>query len=453
MLKRIPTITWPLLAAAATMAVGVALRLRTAGYDGPPEQGAFNAYIFGQFGAYSDVSSLYFRDQLWRDPVPYLGYPLEYPVGIGLFTWALTALTSGLMPYLLATAVVLCLAGLLLIRLGGAFPGANLWLLALSPSLALYAVLNWDLLGLVPLVGALILLRRGRDGWAALALALAVWTKLFPIVVLPLAVFDRLLRRRWRDAATLCGVFGLASVAINAPFAVRLTPDGPRLREAWGYFFTFNAARPREVNLWNLIDRFGRRFSTGEINAYSTVLLLAGGLATLLLVWYAARAGDDPARDRFLVGGLTLLGWWLFINKVYSCQYSLWIATLIVLARAPAALVVAFTAADLWYYQARFTEYFLGWSLQADGAVWVNYEVLWIATAVREAAILAVIGWAGWQLVGWGRGVPLALPRLPRLAAWPDRRGVPRRLALQRRAVAVVARDDERRPPTDGYRP
>ena len=453
MLKRIPPITWPMLAAAATMAIGVALRLRTADYTGAPEQGEFNAYIFGQFGAYSDITSLYIRDQLWNDPVPYFGYPLEYPVGIGLVSWALTALTDGMMPYLLATAAVLVAAGLLIVWLGRYFAGANLWLLALSPSLALYVVLNWDLLGILPMVGALVLLRRNRDGWAGLLLAGAVWMKLFPIVLLPIAVLDRLLKRRLRDAALLCGVFGLASAAINAPFALRLTPDGPRLRDSWLYFFRFNQERAREINLWNLIDRYGDRIATAEINTYSTLLLLAGCAATLLLVWHASRGVEGRVRDLVLVGGLILLSWWLFINKVYSCQYSLWIATLAVLARLPTPLIVAFTATDLWYYQARFTEYFLGWSLRADGAVWVNYEVLWLATAAREIAILSIIGCAGWQLVRCGRGAPALWPLRPLPLPWQGRWDAARqRPVLRRQAVPVVAREDDRQAAPDRYR-
>jgi uncharacterized membrane protein len=441
--KRIPPIIWPMLAAAATMAVGVLLRLRTARYTGAPEQGEFNTFIFGQLGAYSDITSLYIRDQLWNDPVPYLGYPLEYPVGIGLVSWTLTALTDGMMAYFFATAAVLAVAGLLVIWLGRYFAGANLWLLALSPSLALYVVLNWDLLGILPMIGALVLLRRNRDGWGALLLTGAVWMKLFPIVLLPIAVLDRLVKRRWRDAALICGVFGLASAAINAPFALHLTPDGPRPRAAWLYFFHFNEDRAREVNLWNLLDRFGQRFSTAEINAYSMILLLAGCAATLLLVWHASLGNEGRTRDLILVGGLLLLSWWLFINKVYSCQYSLWIAVFAVLARVPTPLIVAFTATDLWYYLARFTEYFLGWSLQADAAVWVNYEILWLATAARELAILVIIGWVGWQLVRWGRGAPMPWSRHLSDAPWPGRWSAARqRLAPQRQAVTTVARDD-----------
>src|SRR4051812_14222409 len=73
---------------------------------------------------------------------------------------------------------------------------------------------------LIKMIAALILLRRNRDGWAALVLAGAVWIKLFPIVLLPIALLDRILKRRWRDTAILGGVFALASAAINAPFAL-----------------------------------------------------------------------------------------------------------------------------------------------------------------------------------------------------------------------------------------
>jgi hypothetical protein len=75
---------WPLLVAAGITLFGVSLRIPIAGYGGPPIQVEFNAYIYRFPSAYSDVASLYFRDQLWRHPLPYFDYALEYPVGIGL---------------------------------------------------------------------------------------------------------------------------------------------------------------------------------------------------------------------------------------------------------------------------------------------------------------------------------------------------------------------------------
>ena len=45
-------------------------------------------------GLYSDIGMLYTRDQLWLHRIPYIDYPLEYPVGIGMVNW-FAALVTG----------------------------------------------------------------------------------------------------------------------------------------------------------------------------------------------------------------------------------------------------------------------------------------------------------------------------------------------------------------------
>src|SRR5207253_2278694 len=118
-------------------------------------------------GAYSDVATLYFRDHLWRHPVPYVDYPFEYPVGIGFLTWLVGFVDVGLAPYLLATGAVMLVSGLLTLWVGRTFASANLWLLALSPALVLYVLLNWDMFAVFLTVTALALLHHRRDGWGA----------------------------------------------------------------------------------------------------------------------------------------------------------------------------------------------------------------------------------------------------------------------------------------------
>lgn len=397
------SIYWPLGVAAVIMAVGVGRRLVAEWYSGPPEQGSFNAFIFGSFGAYSDVTSLYVRDQLWTHPIPYFNYPLEYPVGIGLLSWLANWMTSGMVPYYLLTAAVLVACGLGTIWLARQFEDANPWLLALWPTLALYIVMNWDALSLLPTVAALLLFRRDCDGWGALALTAAVWAKFFPIVLVPLVIWDRGLRGRWRDAGRIAGIFGLGSLLINAPFALQLWPPG--LRESWLYFFRFNQERPIQnwsANLWNLVDGLG--LSTGQINFLSALLLLAGLALVLGLLALAHHQGHGLGRDLLLPAAVALIGWFLFINKVYSVQYSWWIAVLFALIAARStlatSLAAAFAAADLVYCMAIFNEFYLGWSARnAAAADWMYAQAIWPATLLRETLTLAIIVWAAWQLL------------------------------------------------------
>lgn len=344
-------------------------------------------------GLYSDIAALYARDHLAGHPVPYFGYPLEYPVGMGLVIWLL-GFVHGARAYFLATAVVLAVAGALTVRLGRAIPGANLWPLALSPTLLLYTALNWDMLAILLLVGALVLLGRDRDRWGALLLAGAVWTKFFPIVVAPLVVLDRLLRRRWRDALEFAGLFAAASVAINAPVALEVTPGGVRPRDAWLWFFRFNQGRAREANLWNLLDPFGLTPSTARINTWSAILLALGLAVAGALLVVAHRRGAGRDGEALLAATLMALAWWFFINKVYSPQYSLWLAALLALLAAPPLLAAVFAVADLAYFGA-----ILVAVADYTWSGWMNAPVLLAPTAVREAVILAIVAWAAWRVV------------------------------------------------------
>jgi hypothetical protein len=340
-------------------------------------------------GAYSDITQLYFRDALWRHPLPYVDYPLEYPVLVGGLVW-LAGSFRHVVPYFCVTAALLIGAGLLTVQLGAQFAGANLWVFALAPALPLYVVLNWDMLGVALTVATLLALRRDRDGLAGLLLAMAVWTKFFPLVILPLAVWDRLLRRRPRDAGRLVGVFSLVSVAVNAPVALVHGPDGWALRAGWLHFFRFNRDRPLELNVWNLLARWGP--TTAQINAASALLLVLGLVVLALLLAVVRRRDGARAGDLLLPATLAALGWWFFVNKVYSPQYSLWLIALLALAGVPARLGAAFAGIDVGYYVASFIALRLGLQGRPATGWWLDL-VLLPAMVLREAAILVMILW------------------------------------------------------------
>ena len=388
----------PLTVAAAMMALGIAARLA-----GLP---------------ISDFTLIFRRAQLGRAPlpIPYVDYPLEYPVGLGLLIWLANAVAGDMTAFFCVTAGLAAAAGLALVWLARAFEGANLWLLALAPALPLYVALNWDLVALAPTVAALLLFRHDRDAGGALLLTVAVWTKLFPVVLLPLVLLDRALRRAWRGAATIASVFALGSLLVNAPFALERAPAaaglpgvaGWRLREGWLYFFRFHQERPREVNGWNLLELVSLPLTTAQINRYSALLLAAGlGAIMLAMAIGPCRArGDmgvrDGARggDRLVPAGLAALGRWLFVNKVYSQQYSLWLLVPLALLAAPPAIGVSFAGVDLADFVASFTSIYLRW-LGSPATDPFQLLVLLPVTVLREGLILAIVVWAV-RLMGRG---------------------------------------------------
>ena len=91
-----------------------------------------------------------------------------------------------------------------------------------------------------------------------------------------------------------------------------------------------------------------------QINTLSAVLL-AGGVALIMaLMWYSRLREAGKARDLLLPASLAAIGWFFLINKVYSPQYSLWLAVLLALLAAPPALAVAFAAVDVLYFASSF---------------------------------------------------------------------------------------------------
>jgi hypothetical protein len=101
----------PLLAAAGLTFIGILMRWPNMIYDGPPTSDAYVGYALDRF-AYSDVAMLYFRDGLAAQPLPYLDYPFEYPVGIGLVVYLASLAAPTFPSYFLLTSLFLATCGI-----------------------------------------------------------------------------------------------------------------------------------------------------------------------------------------------------------------------------------------------------------------------------------------------------------------------------------------------------
>ncbi len=405
----------PLVAGAALMAYGIALRRTTFTYHGAPEQGAFNSFAFAHLGAYSDIASLYFRNHMWQHALPYVHYPFEYPVGTGLFAWLMSLVGGGVGGYLAVSAAVLALCGLLTIRLIGRLHRANPWLLALAPALATYVVLNWDLLSIAALVVALVLFDQRRDAWGGLALGVATWTKFFPILALPVVLWARLLdehgtRRRAIVFTRIVAPFAAISVAFNAPFMFKSGAHGGlAISSNWLHFFRYNANRRGGGGLWALIDSGHLPLST--VNLASGIATVVGIALILGMVAWARRRRGALAYELLGPAMLACLGWFFFVIKIYSPQYGLWVMALLAIAGAPIALAVAFASADLAFFVSAFASARMG-----PNDTWFNVHVVRTWVAIREVVLLLVIAWAIWMIIGRRRR---SSPQMPVLETEP----------------------------------
>jgi uncharacterized membrane protein len=302
-------------------------------------------------------------------------------------------------------ALVLVGCGLATIWLLGRFPSANPWLLAISPTLALYVVLNWDLLSIVALLFSLWLFQRRRDGWSAVALGVATWTKFFPVIALPVLLAARLLEtrdaplhERARTLARILIPFAAVTVVFNVPFLIA----GGEAASRWFYFFRFNAWRGVGGSLWSLIS--DGRMGGPTANADSAILTVAG-LAVIFAVFVWAHRRDAGSDQLLAPTLLACFAWFFFAIKAYSPQYDLWVMVLLALAGARASLGIAFCAADVGYFVMAFT-----WLRISSKAHWFGSDVLRPAVAIKTAMLFVVVAWALWSIVR---------PRLRRSSALP----------------------------------
>lgn len=380
------------LLAAVLVATGLSLLLRapTFSYAGAHTQAAFNDFAFSHIWSYSDVASLFFRDRLWRHPAPYFDYRLEYPVVTGAFVWVASLVPRSVGAYLGVTAAMLGACGAATVALMRSIPRANPWLLALSPTVVLYAVFNWDLLALALTVAALALFVADRLRPAGAVLALATWAKVFPVVFLAIVVIALIGRRRGRHALGLVASFTLVSVAVNLPVALELHGGGVRLRHAWSYFITLNTHR-RGLSVWSL----GPHLTTAQLNLASGLLAIAGVGLALAIVWrHRTRV---PAGLLLAPAGLACLAALFAVNKVNSPQYSLWVVALLALCGAPIALVLAFGVFDVAFFGADFTSLFLAQHAPTVHDVF-HARVVHPAVAVRELFLIGIYCWSLWLI-------------------------------------------------------
>ena len=367
------TLIRPSVVAIALMLASIALRLPAVlGYHGPPEPHPFNVREMGIPGAYSDIAHLYFRDQVWRHPLPYFDFRFEYPVLTGVFVWIASFAHASVAQYLVVSGLLLAVCGWLTVRLIARFEGANQWLFATAPALAFYSALNWDLLGLCLLVGALLLFERRRDVAGGAVLALGASAKLFPIVVLPIVVALRVADRRWRSAVWTAAAFAAVTLAVNAPFAI----DTARcaVRSSWLYFFDLTNQRPPRATIWKPLLGHGA-------DAVATPVLLVG---LALIVALAVHSRRRPGGSLLPASAAALL--WVFAAaKVYSPQYALWIFALLAIDGVPVAWVIALAGIDVLIFVTTFGPLYPG--------VQAFHPVQWVAYGLRQVLTGALVVW------------------------------------------------------------
>jgi uncharacterized membrane protein len=360
---------------------------------------------------YSDVPYLYTGRGFAERLPPYTDthgryQALEYPVVIGYFAYGAALVTHALsgwpdvsgrasVPadqvyaqpgvaeeswlYFKVTAVLLAPFALLAAWfLAGTHRGRP-WdaaLFAAAPTLALAALINWDLLAVAAVAGALWAWSRDRPVLSGVMLGLGVATKLYPLFLLGALFVVCVRRARLRDFGRTTLAAALTWLLVNAPVMVLDLAQ-------WKAFWSFNADRGADLgSLWLIWQQAGHEVTPALINEVSWAFFGAWCVAVLVL-GLAARRTPRIGQLAFLV----VVGF-LLVNKVYSPQYVLWLLPLAVLARPRWRDLLVWQAGEAFYFAAVWL--YLG-EYTASASSGVPDHFYWLAIAVRVAAELYLV--------------------------------------------------------------
>jgi|GEM_PF-665884 len=378
--------------------------------DRPPASvaaGHLRTYARWSFAhlTHTDVVSLYRERSLFDHALPYVHVAIEYPVLTGLFMWG-AAWAPGVQGYVALSALGLGACAVGCVWLLYRSSPRRAWLFALCPLLLPYAIYNWDLLAIVLMLAGWDAYRTRRHATAGVLLALGVFAKFFPVVLLAFCAAEL-----WRERASsgsgplerLAVGALVTSVVVNAPFA--LLNFG-----SWLHFFAFNARRTdRQGILFQL--RIVSGWPVGAVDALSAAIVLG---AVGFLGW---KVVQGTARVEFAAAAAFAV--LMLVNKAYSPQYMLWVFTFGLLADWPSwVLAVTAFAGLVDFVNAMMTLHLEG------GPAWPWYwgNVFHLNLVTRNAAIATALGasawqerrqWAHWRPAGAGAGRDGASPGVP----------------------------------------
>jgi Glycosyltransferase family 87 len=296
-----------------------------------------------------------YGDAIWRHGrVPYRDFPVEYPPG---------ALPAFVAPepfgdYPSAFAWVMAGCGVLLVLATALVRTEAAFYVALTPVLVGSLILSrFDLWPTLLLVAALAALLAGRDrlGWALLGAAVAA--KLWPLVVVPVALAWSI--RRGRGWSSLAGL-AVVAVAFLPFFAI--APRG-----MWDSL-SGEASRPLQIESLGaaVFTTFGHPrivSSHGSQNVAghgaAGALVSVAEIAVLFALWVGFARGPAE-RERLLRYSAATACAFVALNKVLSPQYLIWLIPLVALVRgarglaAVALLTLACVLTQVWFPQRYF---------------------------------------------------------------------------------------------------
>jgi glycosyl transferase family 87 len=320
--------------------------------DTPVYQGYGEKIVDGK-APYRDFSVEYPPAALPVFVLPALADDDDYGSAFELLMWACAVATIVLL------AVTLSAAGAGTVRLNAATAFAGIVPLLLGSVI----LTRFDLWPAALTAGALAALMSGRDRLGLGVLGLATAAKLYPAVLLPIALVSVARRRGAREAAVGLGVFATVIVAIVLPFAI-LSPGGvadslttqlgrPLQIESLGAAILLAA---HQLGLYDptVVSTHGSQNLSGSLPSALAAVETALQLVALVAVWLLFARGR-PDRERLLVASAGAVVAFIAFGKVLSPQFLIWLLPLIPLVGGTAGIAAcwvfagALVTTQLWF--------------------------------------------------------------------------------------------------------
>ena len=319
---------------------------------------------------YSDLPALFSERAFGQGEWAFSGgnQAAEYPALQGLVMWA-TAQISSDSPItyfrinIFLIALLFIASAFILYRIR---PELS-YLYAIAPTGIAALFINWDLWAIVTMLLSIYWFDRKRETLSAVTLAISIATKFFPIVLLlPIAIIF-LRRQDIRGAIRYIALTLSVFIAINIPFALT-TPQG------WWRFYELNLERKADWgSLWYALSVLG--LDLAAINYLSILTLLIVITAVSIFLLQVERTLPLSESALYIFIGV------MAVSKVYSPQFVLWLAPLVILALR----------------DKRDLPWFWGWQIAEIGyhiAIWQHLALLTGATyglSVKAYAVFILI--------------------------------------------------------------
>jgi uncharacterized membrane protein len=177
---------------------------------------------------------------------------------------------------------------------------------------------------------------RKKEMWSAIALAISIATKFFPIVLLVAIAIIYVRRQEIKKLLTYFAISLGGYIAINLPFALT-TPQG------WWRFFDMNLHRqPDWGSLW-----LGLNIFNFHVKGFNIISILAVLIAVLAVTIFLL-SRDTPLT--LAESAIFLMAIVMALGKVYSPQYVLWLVPLAVIALSNSKESLTKTLPIFWFW-------------------------------------------------------------------------------------------------------